>query len=333
MKVLLTKKFFDADLDYIQQRLSDGIEVLTPSEFSEEGILEFAPNADVLFGGLISERLLAAASKLKFIQIPWTGVDNLNYDLLRKYKTVICNSHSNSRVVAEHAVALMMDAAKKIGYHDRLMRSGDWNRLFPGNTNTLSPFSKKIEGSTVGLVGFGAISRGIRKFLQGYDCCFKVFTRSGQPVLEDANTLFFSMNEFLEQATDLDYVFICVPLTNDTRGMVNTSFLRVLPNHGVLINISRGSVIVENDLYEALSSGQLGFAAIDTWYQYPTRDNPRVTPSSMNDFHLLDNIVLSPHRAGYVDSGFPHLDDAIENLNRAKAGEPLMNIISLTNKY
>lgn len=333
MKVLLTKKFFDTDLNYIRERLSDGIEILIPPDFSEDSLLALAPEADVLFGGLISENLLAASSQLQFIQVPWTGVDNLNYELLRKHEVVICNSHSNSGVVAEHAVALMMDAAKKVAYHDRLMRSGDWNRLFPGNTNKLTPFSKKIAGSKVGLVGFGAISRGIRRLLQGYDCDFKVFTRSGKPVQEENSLRFFPISDFKTEAADLDYLFICVPLTEATRGMVSTSFLKALPTHSVLINISRGAVIVENDLYEALTNGLLAFAAIDTWYQYPTPDNPNVSPSAENDFHLLDNIVLSPHRAGYVDSGFPHLDDAIENLNRAKAGKPLKNIISLDHKY
>ena len=62
------------------------------------------------------------------MQIPWTGVDNLNFELLKKYNVTVCNSHSNSLAVAEHAIALMFDAAKKISYHDRLLRIGEWNR-------------------------------------------------------------------------------------------------------------------------------------------------------------------------------------------------------------
>ena len=311
----------------------DGIEIIVPSNFSEDSIVALAPEADVLLGGLISENLLSASSQLQFIQVPWTGVDNINYDLLRKYGVVLCNSHSNSDVVAEHAIALMMDAAKKIAYHDRLMRLGEWNRLFPNNTNNLSPFSRQIAGTNVGLIGYGAISKGIHRLLQGYDCNFKVFTRTGIPAQEGNSLCLYPISDFQNEAVDLDYLFICVPLTEATRGMVNKSFLKALPKHCILINISRGAVIVENDLYESLTNGQLAFAAIDTWNQYPTPSNQKVLPSSLNDFHQLDNIILSPHRAGYVDSGFPHLDDAIENLNRAKAGKPLKNIISLDYKY
>jgi phosphoglycerate dehydrogenase-like enzyme len=102
---------------------------------------------------------------------------------------------------------------------------------------------------------------------------------------------------------------------------------------GILINISRGEVLHESDLYHSLKSGSIAFAAIDTWFNYPSKDTPAVFPSKKHEYHLLDNLVLSPHRAGFVEGSFPHLDDAIENLNRCYLNQELINKISLTDKY
>ena len=84
----------------------------------------------------------------------------------------------------------------------------------------------------------------------------------------------------------------------------------------ILINVSRGETIIEKDLFNALKHKDIGFAAIDTWYNYPTKENPVTFSSKKYKFHLLNNIVLSSHRAGYAEGILPHLDDAIENLNR-----------------
>lgn len=333
MKVLLTKKFHDGDIRYIQERIYDDVDIIIPPDYSEDTLVDFVSDVDILFGGFISEKLLNVASQLKFIQVPWSGVDNLNFDLLSRYDLVICNSHSNAGIVAEHAVALMMDAAKKLSYHDRLMRSGDWNRLFPGNTNELTPFSKKIAHSHVGFVGYGAISRAIRGYLSGFSCEFTAFNRTGNNNFNDHGVTFHKISSFTSHAHKLDYLFICVPLTDESRNLVDEYFLGSLSNQCILINLSRGAVVDQDALYQSLETGKLAFAAIDTWYQYPNPDNPHVFPSADNDFHKLNNIVLSPHRSGYYDGGLPHLDDAIDNLNRYSTGKSLKNIISLDHKY
>ena len=143
----------------------------------------------------------------------------------------------------------------------------------------------------------------------------------------------FQIKDFFNKAHELDFVFLAIPLTAETNGMVDAKFFNAMTRHSILINISRGQVLNPQHLYDALFKMEIGAAAIDTWYNYPSPSNPKVFPSLEFPFHRLDNIVLSPHRAGYIDSGFPHLDDAIENLNRYSKGEPLKNIISLNNEY
>jgi phosphoglycerate dehydrogenase-like enzyme len=334
MKVLLTKKMMSQDIEYIQSNISPNIQLVFPASYDESMLINYVPDAEVLFGGFFSEGLLSNAKKLKFAQIPWTGVDNLDFGLLSKHNVVVCNSHSNSEVVAEHAVAMMMDAAKKISYHDREMREGNWNRLFPNTQNIISPFSKKITGSTIGIIGFGAIGQHIVNMLQGFSCSFHVFTRSGVVAEEfKSKVQGFQIKDFLDKAKELDVVFVAIPLTKETQGMIDENFFNAMSEHSILINISRGQVLNPAHLYDALHNKQIGVAAIDTWHNYPSQSNPKVFPSLEFPFHELDNIILSPHRAGYVDSGFPHLDDAIENLNRAIVGEPLINVVSFEFNY
>jgi phosphoglycerate dehydrogenase-like enzyme len=336
MKVLFTKPFFEADIRYITDRLTDGIELVAPADYTPAAIAASAQEADVLFGGTINDQILTEAANLKFIQVPWTGVDSLDFELLKKHNVTIANSHSNAVIVAEHAVALMLDAGKKIAYHDRLMRSGEWNRVKPGNANEVSPFSKMASGATVAIVGFGAIGKGIYKLLSGFSCNFKVFNRSGKATegyADKGNLQFFPIDERDGKLNDADFVFICIPLTPDTKELVDAQFLEKLNSKSVLINVSRGEAINEDALFNWLTSNKDAFAAIDTWYNYPTKDNPSPYPSLKNNFHELNNLILSPHRAGYTDAGFLHLDDAIENLNRFKQGRKLINVISLNDKY
>ena len=139
VNVVLTRKFFDADLQFIKNGVKEGANIIIPEAFTEDDLMKYAPEADIFFGPVISKRLCGAATHLKFIQVPWTGVDNLNFDLIREIGVKVCNSHSNAYAVAEQALALMFDAAKKMAYHDRLMRTGDWNRPRPDKSNAVSP--------------------------------------------------------------------------------------------------------------------------------------------------------------------------------------------------
>lgn len=332
IKVLFTKPFFSADIAYIKKHIPGDVELISPADYTSEEIAKVSGDVDMLFGGLITEEILEASRKLKCIQVPWTGVDKLNFSLLKKYKATVCNSHSNSGVVAEHAVALLFDAAKKLSFHDRYMRQGIWNRPSTTNTSSITPFSKKISNSNIGIVGFGNIGKDIHQMLSGFNCNFKVFNRSLKK-LTLTKTTFYKSSDILKELGTLDFLFISVALTEQTTEMVNASYFNAMKNDAILINISRGEVIDQTALFNALINKDIAFAGIDTWYQYPNKETPVTFPSKENQFETLDNIIMSPHRAGMVDGSFPHLDDAIENINRLYTNKPLINKVSLTNYY
>jgi len=337
MKVLLSKALMDADRAYVAERLDDGIEIVDPSTFDVDGVRAAIAEGgvDVVMGGLLAEPILeaAAASGVSFFQIPWTGVDNVDFDALGRHGTTVCNSHSNGGLVAEHAVALMLAAAKKIPYHDRLMRGGRWNRVNPAG-NEVSPFSRTVAGTRAVILGYGAIGQGIARRLAGFDVAIDAVTSRGTLAEGAPSVASVRPVAELDAALDgADWVFVALPLTDATRGLVGASALAAMGGASTLVNVSRGAIVDESALHAALAGGMILGAAIDTWYSYPTREEPDRAPSSKHDFAALSNVVMSPHRAGYATGGFPHLDDAIENLNRAARGEPPINVVASERGY
>lgn len=332
MKVLLTKKFFQQDLDYIQERILEGIELIQPKDFSEEALSESVEQVEILLGSFVSDQLLQKAKNLKLIQVPWTGVDNLDYEILSRYEVPIANSHSNAGIVAEHAIALMYDAAKRLSYHDKALRKGIWNRPKNDKSNKVSPFSIQIKNAKIGMIGFGSIGKAIYQYLSGLDCEFKVFNRTGEGATL-GNLKYYPIENLKDEIKEINIFFVCIALTEQTKNLLNQDFFVNIQSDAILINVSRGEVINEKALYHHLVNHPNFFAGIDTWYNYPNVENPEVFPSKSYNFHELDNLIMSPHRAGMISNALPHLDDAIQNLNRVYIGEEPINLISLNNKY
>lgn len=334
MKVLLTKDMLPSDIAYIRERIHVNVQLVIPNSFNEDTLVKEIRDTDILLGSFFTRNLLENAINLKFIQVPWTGVENVNFELLEEFNITLCNSHSNSDIVAEHAIALMFDAAKKITYHDRLMRNGDWNRVRNAVNIEISPFSAKISGKTIGILGFGSIGRKIYKMLSGFNCTFiaygKEFEESEK--LNQNIELVEVFNEY-NALRNADFLFITLPLTHETRNLVDESFIKQLKKGVILVNISRGEIIDEKALFDSLLNKHIGFAAIDTWFNYAKNKEGKIFPSLNYEFHKLNNIVLSPHRAGYIEDGYPHLDDAIDNINNYSLTGMVKNIVSLSNRY
>lgn len=334
VNVVLTRKFFDADLQFIKNGVKVGANIIIPEAFTEDDLMKHAPDADIFFGPVISKRLCEAATHLKFIQVPWTGVDNLNFDLIREIGVKVCNSHSNAYAVAEQAVALMFDAAKKIAYHDRLMRTGDWNRPKPDKSNAVSPFSKRVSKSQAGIIGFGHIGKIIRQYLSAMECQFHIADISVNEKKVEAGAEFYPMANLKQLLGAVDYVFLCVPLTAETRGFFGKAQFEAMRQDAIMINTSRGEIVDEAALYDALKNNVIAGAAMDTWYNNPK--NPfdvDCKPSLNYPFETLNNLVLSPHRSAMIAGELPHLDDAVMNINRTIDGLEPLNVVSVDKKF
>jgi len=327
IRVLLTKRYFQEDISYLRRNLVESVELIQPAGFTSEAIAQAArDDVHVLLGDHVAKETLDNAKGLRLIQIPWTGVDRLDFELLNKYPVVVCNSHSNAGIVAEYAVGLMMAIVKKIPFHDKQLRLGKWMRPRKNSTDSFFP-PDVIAGKTIGFVGYGAIARKITQLLSGFGVSFMaVDARQTAPPPEPLQFL-GAPNQAAYVMAQSDIVFVAVPLTAKTAGMINGDLLKRMKPSAYLINISRGEVVNESDLYDTLKERLIAGAAVDTWFDYPTEACPDTLPSTY-PFHELDNLVLSPHRAGFAGGLLPHLDDAIENINRLATGRPLVNCVN-----
>jgi phosphoglycerate dehydrogenase-like enzyme len=132
------------------------------------------------------------------------------------------------------------------------------------------------------------------------------------------------LDEFLGRS---DFVVIACSLTAETHGLIDRARLARMKPTAVLINVSRGSIVVEDALYQALRSKVIGGAVIDAWYQYPTRDDLTIRPSRY-PFHELDNVYMTPHSSAWTLGMVERRWSTIaNNLDRLVRGEPLVNVV------
>lgn len=278
-----------------------------------EGLAEFAGDL-VTYGNLNTpEKLIAACRDADAILVPGArhftrevlsqlercrvlvrygvGYDTIDVPAASEHNILVVNMPDFCQPeVANHALVLLLDCAKKITRLDRWMRAGGWqDRRAP----FISPMGP-IHGQTVGLVGFGAIARQFHRRLVALD----VRTLAYDPYFpsEAAAALGVELLPLDEIMRQSDYISIHTPLTDETRGMIDAARLALCKPSAYLINTSRGPVVDERALITALQEGRLAGAGLDVFEVEPLpADSPLLT---------MENVVLTPHSASYADETF-----------------------------
>ena len=331
MKILLTRSLLDEDIRYISNGLLEIVgnvfQFVTPKEFNEDEISNIAHDVDVLLGPFVTKKIIASAKKLKLIQVPWTGMDTFNFDIIRDLNVPVCNSHSNANAVAEMGIAMILDLLKKVSYHDRKMRHGNWNR----DQKPMDLKAGMLAGKTVSILGYGSIGRKMGLILN----CFgaKVIgIANHKHDYEEVSKMYLS-SEWNIAASQAD-IFVCtIPLTEKTRCMINTNTISLLKKNSLLVNLSRAEIIEDVALYHSLLNGHIKGYASDVWWNTPKRGETTSVVSLQNKYEELENVVLSPHRAGFVEGALPHLDDAIVNIANLIQGKPFKNRVDVFERY
>jgi phosphoglycerate dehydrogenase-like enzyme len=238
------------------------------------------------------------------------------------------NLHHNAGPVAEHAVALLLAAAKFIVPMDRSLRANDWTVRYQSSPSVI------LEGKTALILGYGAIGQRVAKLCLGLGMEVIAVRRTAEASHSDSVccTPIESLPDLLPQATAL---LICLPHTPETTGLIGHKELSRLPRHAILVNIGRGPIVDEKALYHALQDGTLYAAGLDVWYNYPENKPARAsTPPSAYPFHELPNVVMSPHRAGSSqETETLRMSYLAELLNAAARGDPIPNRVDLERGY
>lgn len=330
-RILLTRSLLETDKSYIEEglyhKVGNRFEIFEPDSFDEEGILKKISFADVLLGPFVTEKLIKKANNVKLIQVPWSGMDTFNFKVLENCNIPVCNSHSNSQAVAEFGIGLTLDLLKKISFHDRKMRSGSWNR----EQNPLNLKSSMISNQRVCVLGYGQIGRKIGKILNAFGA--KIIAVANHKINYEEVTDFYLASDWTKAIVNADVIIITLPLTHETKGLINRDTLKVFKKGSKVVNISRAGIIDEDSMYEALLNGDITGFASDVWWNSPKRGESNSYVSTHNKFESLEHVILSPHRAGFIEHNLPHLDDAIENIAKLINEEPLINVVNINKEY
>jgi D-3-phosphoglycerate dehydrogenase len=230
-----------------------------------------------------TREIIEAADALKVIGRHGVGVDTIDVQAATEKGIVVVNTpNANATSVAEHTLTAIGALAKRVVVYDHAIRNGRWELR-----NSYGAID--LDGKTLGLVGVGKIGSMVaRRAAAAYNMKAIAFDPYITPekAQEMGVTLCATMDDIFKQA---DVVSLHTPLTPETRGMVNAARLRLMKSTAFLVNFSRGEVIDERALYDALKAGIIAGAAIDVYDPEP--------PLSNNPLFELDNILLSPHSA------------------------------------
>ena len=331
MKIVLTRSMVPGDIQYIKDGLDHEIkgqyEFIVPTDFSEDEICKAAAGADVLLGPYVTKRIVEAAGDLRLIQVPWTGMDTFDFSSVQGITVPVCNTHSNADSVAEMGVTLVLDLLKKASYHDRKMRAGNWNR----DQKPLDLKSKMLNKQTVCVLGFGNIGSRIGKLIAAFGA--KVIAVEGHYIPDEIAQEVYGKDQIKEAVSRADVIICTLPLTDSTRGMINDEMFAVMKDGTVFVNMSRAAVVDEDAAWNALENGKLGAFGSDVWWNAPKRGESRSYPSAKHEFWKLDNVLMSPHRAGFIENSLPHLDGAIENIIALSKGGKLTGIVDISKGF
>ncbi len=259
-----------------------------------EGLTPESPqisSLDLIIAGRIPSSVITEAVALKALFQPFTGVNHLPAEMMVARGVEVYNVHSNAFDVAERALAMTLAFyGRIIEFHNDLKNEvwhGFWvSRGAEDNWDS-------IYGRTCAILGTGAIGQELAKLLKAFNCRVYGWRRSkGAEVPEHFDAVLPTLQEAVNMA---EIVFIALPATRETEGLLSRELLMTMKGK-FLVNVGRGSIVDEEGLYEALKTGVLKGAAIDTWYTYPKTGV--IGAPSRYPIHRLPNVILSPHVGG-----------------------------------
>ncbi len=264
----------------------------------------------------VTESLLVKAKDLQVIGRAGAGYDNVNIDAASQAGVVVCYSPEENAVsVAEHVFALLLSLARKVPGADQSVKAGKWERKKYHGT--------EVFGKTLGILGLGKI--GFRVALRakafgmrilGYDA----YLSSTHLHVTESGVSMVSLEKLLEAS---DFLTIHLPLNRETRGLLNSDLLQRMKPTALLINTSRGEILVERDLVQALRDRTIAGAALDVLEKEP--------PLFENSLFGLDNVILTPHTAGLTHEAQEKVVQAIaEDVDRVLSGRPALRYVNFS---
>ena len=301
-----------SDLDF---RIYDDLgEVIYYDDcINEDNAGERMPGAQVLLinKSKITEKVLAQSPDLKLICVFATGYDNVDLDACRKYGVKLANVVNYSTdSVAQHTFALLFYLMENLRHYDEFVKDGSYADQ-PHFCCIDIPFSE-LAGKTYGIVGMGNIGKKVASIAKAFGAEVIFYPSSGHSDYHEYRQV--SFDELLEKS---DIISLHCPLSDLTRDLFDIEAFKKMKKSAYLINVARGAVVVENDLYEALKNGEIRGAGIDVLNPEPMRKD-----SKLLEIQNSGKLIVTPHMAwGSTEARTRCLEEVKKNVLAWQHGE------------
>ncbi|PYG85731.1 glycerate dehydrogenase [Ruminiclostridium sufflavum DSM 19573] len=286
----------------------------TPPEKTVERI----GNADIVLTNkvVLTKEILVKTPSVKYIGVIATGYNVVDIIAAQELGIIVANVPAYSTAsVAQLVFAFILELCHHVGEHNRLVHEGEWT-----NSKDFSFWNYpliELKGKTLGIVGFGAIGQTTASIAAAFGMNIIFFNRTKHPELETNRIKFAELDEILSRS---DFISLSCPLTEETKGLINNETIAKMKKGAYLINTSRGSVLVEQDVADALNSGRLAGVCVDVVSAEPVQeDNPLLKAK---------NCIMTPHFAWAAkEARLRLMDTLIENIQAFKDKKPI-NVVN-----
>ncbi len=286
-------------------------------ELSDEQRIQALRNAGILLTWNLPRELsgneISALGKVKLVQLLSAGYDHLNLKLFPADCIIASNQGAYAEPMAEHTVAMILALSKRFLINHQKMMKGEFDQKTP---------TIMLKNTICGIIGFGSIGKAVAKLLKSFGVKIFAINTSGKTG-EDV--------EFTGTLKDLEYVLrnsdiilISIPLDDSTKGLFGKNELKMMKQNAILINVARGAIINEKDLYEHLKANPNFMVGLDAWWNEPFNSGE----FRLNyPFFELPNVLGSPHNSAIIPGAlFEGQKRALENINRFLNGKELIGI-------
>ncbi|NJX16356.1 D-2-hydroxyacid dehydrogenase [Tamlana crocina] len=280
---------------------------------NDEDIINNIGDSKIIFTNKtpINRSVIDSCPNLEYIGVLATGFNIIDIEYAKQKNITVTNVPDySSTAVAQFTLALLLEMCHHIGEHNNAVKNGDW--ISSKDFSFWNYPLIELAGKTMGIIGFGKIGKATAKLALAFGLKIKVYNRTVYSEFENDHLKFVSLEELLNTS---DIISLHCPLTSETENLINQSSIKKMKDGAMLINTSRGPLINENDLVEALNNRKLSAAALDVISSEPMKEN--------NPLLKARNCIITPHIAWAPKEARTRLmQTTIENLAAYIEGNP-----------
>lgn len=287
-------------------------------DLSPEKVIETIGDAEIIFTNKtpLPKSVLNNTPSVKYIGVLATGFNVVDTEAAKEKGIIVTNIPTyGTAAVAQYTIAMLLELCHHIGEHSRAVKNGDWTR---GSDFCFWNYPLvELADKTMGIIGFGRIGQATAKIAQAFGLNILAYDSHENPELENAACKYVPLDELLAKS---DIISLHCPLFDSTKGIIDKRNIAKMKDGVLIINTSRGPLIVEEDLRQALESGKVAGAAVDVVSSEPISAN--------NPLLKAKNCIITPHIAwAPKESRARLMNTAIENLKAFIDGNPI-NVVN-----